>query len=98
MSLSGKVAIAGVYEHPTRWAPDKTDSQIMAECTRGALADRIKELRAEGKLEVLEFPPPPNIGTNNYNFENLASPHVVNCPTPMTVDRAIHEARQLDGP
>ena len=39
MSLSGKVAIAGVYEHPTRWAPDKTDSQIMAECARGALAD-----------------------------------------------------------
>jgi acetyl-CoA acetyltransferase len=37
--LSGRVAIAGVYEHPTRWAPDKTEFQIMAECARGALDD-----------------------------------------------------------
>jgi acetyl-CoA acetyltransferase len=39
VSVSGKVAIAGVYEHPTRWAPDKTDWQIMGECARGALDD-----------------------------------------------------------
>ncbi|MEE2703953.1 MAG: acetyl-CoA acetyltransferase [Myxococcota bacterium] len=39
MSLSGKVALAGVYEHPARWAPDKTDWQIMAESARGALED-----------------------------------------------------------
>jgi len=39
MSLSGRIAIAGAYEHPTRWAPDKTESQIMAECARGALDD-----------------------------------------------------------
>jgi len=39
MSVSGQVAIAGVYEHPTRWAPDKTEPQIMAESARGALAD-----------------------------------------------------------
>ncbi|MCP4037789.1 MAG: thiolase domain-containing protein, partial [bacterium] len=39
MSISGKIAIAGVYEHPTRWAPEKTESQIMAECARGALED-----------------------------------------------------------
>jgi acetyl-CoA acetyltransferase len=38
-TLSGKIAIAGAYEHPTRWAPDKTESQIMAECARGALED-----------------------------------------------------------
>ncbi len=31
--------IAGVYEHPTRWAPDKTAYQIHAESARGALAD-----------------------------------------------------------
>jgi FtsP/CotA-like multicopper oxidase with cupredoxin domain len=60
--------------------------------------ERIKELRAEGKLEVLEFPPPPNIGTDNYDFDSLTPVHVVNCPTPMTVDRAIHDARQIDGP
>ncbi len=39
MSLSGRVAIAGVHEHPTRWAPDKTSWQIMAESARGALSD-----------------------------------------------------------
>lgn len=39
MSVSGKIAVAGVYEHPTRWAPEKTESQIMAECARGALDD-----------------------------------------------------------
>ncbi|HKC51095.1 MAG TPA: acetyl-CoA acetyltransferase [Myxococcota bacterium] len=45
MSLSGQIAIAGVYEHPTRWAPDKTEFQIMAECARGALEDCGLELR-----------------------------------------------------
>jgi acetyl-CoA C-acetyltransferase len=39
MSLSGQIAIAGAYEHPTRWAPEKSENQIMAECARGALAD-----------------------------------------------------------
>ncbi len=39
MSLSGRVAIAGAFEHPTRWAPERTESRIMAECARGALAD-----------------------------------------------------------
>lgn len=37
--VSGKTAIAGVYEHPTRWAPDKVEFQIMAESARGALDD-----------------------------------------------------------
>lgn len=35
----GSAVIAGVYEHPTRWAPDKTAYQIHAESARGALAD-----------------------------------------------------------
>lgn len=39
MSLSRAVAIAGVHEHPTRWAPEKTEFQIMAESARGALDD-----------------------------------------------------------
>jgi FtsP/CotA-like multicopper oxidase with cupredoxin domain len=58
--------------------------------------ERIKALRAEGRMEVVEFPPPPNVGSNNYDFVSLTPPHVVNCPTPMTVDRVIHDARQLD--
>jgi acetyl-CoA C-acetyltransferase len=39
MSIKGKAAIAGVYEHPLRWAPHKTQYQIMAESARGALED-----------------------------------------------------------
>ncbi|MGH7986651.1 MAG: acetyl-CoA acetyltransferase [Candidatus Binataceae bacterium] len=39
MSLSRKTALVGVYEHPSRYAPDKTMFQIMAESIRGALAD-----------------------------------------------------------
>ncbi|MFQ5696658.1 MAG: acetyl-CoA acetyltransferase [Myxococcota bacterium] len=34
-----QAALVGVFEHPTRWAPDKTAWQIMAESARGALAD-----------------------------------------------------------
>ena len=39
MSFGRDVVVAGVYEHPTRWAPDKTAYQIHAESARGALAD-----------------------------------------------------------
>src|SRR5216684_1743479 len=39
MSLSRKTAVAGVFEHPTRFAPDKSLFQIMAESVRGALDD-----------------------------------------------------------
>jgi acetyl-CoA C-acetyltransferase len=39
MSLSRKTAVAGVFEHPTRFAPDKSMFQIMAESVRGALDD-----------------------------------------------------------
>src|SRR5216683_1543071 len=36
MSLSRKTAVVGVYEHPSRFAPDKSMYQIMAESIRGA--------------------------------------------------------------
>ncbi len=38
MSRAG-IAIVGAYEHPTRWAPDKTAYQIAAESARGALEE-----------------------------------------------------------
>ena len=34
-----RAVIAGVFEHPTRWAPDKTAYRIHAESARGALED-----------------------------------------------------------
>jgi acetyl-CoA acetyltransferase len=43
--VSGPVALSGVYEHPTRWAPDKTASGLMAESARGALRDCGLELK-----------------------------------------------------
>ncbi len=57
--------------------------------------DRIKELRSEGKMEVIEWPAAKNPGLNNYNFDSLLPPHVVNCPTPITVDTSIHRVRKL---
>ncbi len=39
MSLKHNTAVVGVYEHPTRFAPDKNMFQIMAESARGALDD-----------------------------------------------------------
>ncbi len=39
MSIKGKVAVVGVYEHPARFAPHLTQYQIHAESARGALAD-----------------------------------------------------------
>ena len=39
MSLKGTACIAGIFEHPTRKAPDKSVAQLHAECAAGALAD-----------------------------------------------------------
>ncbi|MBV8523862.1 MAG: thiolase domain-containing protein [Acetobacteraceae bacterium] len=39
MSVKGKAYIAGIYEHPTRRAPDKSVGQLHAECAKGALED-----------------------------------------------------------
>ncbi len=39
MSIKGKAYAVGVYEHPTRNAPDKTTPQIHAESAKGALED-----------------------------------------------------------
>src|SRR5690606_36471659 len=39
MGFSGQIAIAGVHEYEPRYAPDKTELLIMAECAREALAD-----------------------------------------------------------
>ena len=39
MSINGKAYIAGVYEHPTRKATDKSLAQLHAESALGALKD-----------------------------------------------------------
>jgi acetyl-CoA C-acetyltransferase len=39
MGIKGKAFIAGIFEHPTRKATDRSVAQLHAECARGALAD-----------------------------------------------------------
>ena len=39
MTIKGKAFIAGIYEHPTRKATDKSVAQLHAESAAGALAD-----------------------------------------------------------
>ncbi len=39
MDIRGKSCIAGIYEHPTRKAPDRSLAQLHAEVAAGALAD-----------------------------------------------------------
>src|SRR5579885_1220676 len=39
MSIKGKAYIAGIFEHPTRKAEDKSTAQLHAECAKGALED-----------------------------------------------------------
>lgn len=39
MSIRNTAYIAGIYEHPTRHAPDKSTAQLHAEVAAGALAD-----------------------------------------------------------
>lgn len=39
MTIKNKAYIAGIYEHPTRHAPDKSTAQLHAEVAKGALDD-----------------------------------------------------------
>src|SRR5690242_13257623 len=39
MSINGKAYIAGIFEHPTRKADDKSLAQLHAEVAKGALED-----------------------------------------------------------
>src|SRR5271169_4054961 len=39
LSIRGKAYIAGIFEHPTRLAPDKSTAQLHAEVAKGAIED-----------------------------------------------------------
>ncbi|VAW75351.1 hypothetical protein MNBD_GAMMA13-1232 [hydrothermal vent metagenome] len=61
----------------------------------------LKQLRADGVLEILDLPAPPaikqgddtGVRVDNFDFDAEFPPHIVNCPTPITIDRVIHDAR-----
>lgn len=57
--------------------------------------NELKGLRETGALEIHEWPAI-KIGDDDYDFERSGIlPHVVNCPTPVTIDRAMHDANKL---
>ena len=65
--------------------------------------EELKFLRTEGKINIQEWPgaKPSHFNgetEDDYDFVNPNSPHVVNCPTPVTIDMAIHRARKLSKP
>jgi acetyl-CoA C-acetyltransferase len=39
MSIRGKACVVGAFEHPTRYAPEKSVADLHFECAEGALAD-----------------------------------------------------------
>jgi acetyl-CoA C-acetyltransferase len=39
LTIKGKAYIAGIYEHPTRHAPDKSTAQLHTEVAKGAIED-----------------------------------------------------------
>ncbi len=54
----------------------------------------LKQLRELGKIQIHEWPAI-RVGENDYDFDSLTPPHVVNCPTPITIDGAMHKANKL---
>ena len=56
--------------------------------------EELKRLRAEGKLMIHEWPGI-RVFEDDYDFEHPNPPHVVNCPTPVTIDTAVHRANKL---
>lgn len=53
----------------------------------------LKQLRDQGKLMIHEWPAV-RVGENDYDFNSLNPPHVVNCPTPVTIDRTLHKVNK----
>ena len=74
----------------THWIVDDPSEVVVIKSL-----DQLKQLRAEGKVMIHEWPGV-RLGHNDYDFENLNFPHVVNCPTPVTIDFALHQANKLD--
>ena len=71
----------------THWVADPSEVTVV----KGL--EELKELRAEGKLMIHEWPGI-RVFEDDYDFENTSPPHVVNCPTPVTIDFVVHRANK----
>ncbi len=70
------------------WLVDPSDEVVKG-------LDRLKELRAAESIEIREWPAVAADGiTNDYDFDTTTAPHVVNCPTPVTIDTVVHRANK----
>jgi len=56
--------------------------------------DDLKLLRKEGKLMIHEWPGI-RVFEDDYDFESSSPPHVVNCPTPITIDTVVQRANKV---
>src|SRR5690606_35786710 len=75
MSIKNKAYVVGAFEHPTRYAPDKSTVQLHAECAIGALKDAGLELKdVDGYFGARDIP-----GTNAtwlVDYLNLKLTHI----------------------
>ncbi len=75
MSIKNKAAIVGIFEHPTRKAPDKSTAQLHAEVAMGAAADAGLSLSdIDGYFSVADIPGTGPLSTVDYL--NLKVRHV----------------------
>ena len=98
MALSGSRRVVAVGRSswgkcPQRGRMTNSESGIAAAISPDN-AGGVVSLRSDGRLQIMELPPTSDI--DDYDFENPWPNHIVNCPTPMTVDSAIYTARFLD--
>ena len=84
-NLSRKTALAGVFEHPTRFAPDKTIYQIMAESLRARLTTQALTSRMSTASAL------PGIGMAGLGVDRavrLSQPDAELCRFDLSADRS----------
>jgi len=63
LTIKAKAYIAGIYEHPTRHAPDKSTAQLHAEVAKGAIEETYKEV--EKRFDNIKPSEPAEFKTEN---------------------------------
>src|SRR5690606_6522173 len=72
MTIKGKAYVVGAFEHPTRYAPDKSTAQLHAECALGALADAgLSPKDVDGYFGARDIPGPNALWLVDYLGLNL---------------------------
>jgi FtsP/CotA-like multicopper oxidase with cupredoxin domain len=72
----------------THWTVDDPSEVVVV---KGL--EQLEYLRAQGKLMIHEWPGI-RLGENDYDLDAETYPHVVNCPTPVTIDAVVHSVNR----